>query len=491
MWSRIAWVAIVAASIAAAVACSSKHAEHGDGGAPGDGVPAGDDGGGLCGPAVCAGACGSGSACGQPVSCDMCRYDATMVASAYEPVFVATGSGAAPAVAAASGTTVFVRGASGWATEQVTDAMGQSFTGTLTGFAVAPDGTRWLAYSNAGAGAVTIAHGSAAAGWTLDTVGASSFGGGALAIAGDGTVTVAYEGSAPGIQDGLILAHSSGSAGAPWTLSTIVPTETFAGSVALAADPSSGGHGVAIAWDSAAGLDYVTATTGGVAGTVETVDAAAAGTEDQVTLAFDGAGRPHVAYRHDVPLDRAIDHAVRDQGTWRIETIGGGFNGGDLTTIATGANGALSILYKLGDDLFLAQKVNGVWLTQPMYGYCDGGGGLAYLGTTLDVLHDCSGSLVDLVRDGTYPADYQATCTHAAAALCSAACACTSSCCIDDSSGQQCHDPVSNCDSKIMFALCGDPSRDPAGVYACDAAAAMAPACGSDAIAAPAACVLQ
>ena len=490
MWGRITWVAIVAASISAAVACSSKHSEHGDAGSPGDahaGDAPGGDAGGACGPAVCAGdACGSGSACGQPVSCGMCRYDATTVASDYSFVYVATGSGAAPAIAVASGTTIAIRGASGWTTEQVTDAMGQTFSGSLTGFALAPDGTRWLAYTNAGAGAMTIAHGSAAAGWTLDAVGTSQFGGSALAIASDGTVGVVFAGSAPGVPDGIILAHSSGS-GAPWTVSTIVPTESFPSAIAIAAAPS-GGFG--LAWQSG-GLQFARVTTAGVAGTVETVDAAAASSEDEVSLAFDDAGRPHVAYRHDVPLDRAIDHAVRDQGTWTIETIGGGYDGGDLTTITTGANGALAILYKLDGGVYLAQHVNGVWLTQAMYGYCDGGGGIAYLGGTLDVVHDCSGSLVALVRDGTYPADYQATCTHAAAALCSAACACTSSCCIDDSSDQQCDDPEPNCENHAALALCGDPSRDPSELYACDSATAMAPACGSDGITAPATCVLH
>lgn len=451
--------------LAFVVACSS-----GPSGSDPDGGPPGAQ----CGEAVCDGACGSAiDGCGSAVACPRCAFDAEAVGSGAGPVTLVLGATAQ----LAAGATVW-RDDAGWTSEPAAP-----MDATISGLAVAPDGTRWVAYLDAN-DQVFVAS-DAGGTWTPTQLGDAAFGSPPrIAIASDGTVDVAFGGSDTMGHAGLVVATRSASGA--WTSTEVVHAPlgpTFVDLVLVAGVPW-------IAWaDDDAGSLRVSYASGG-AFTTETVDPnVPAGVDHDLAIAADPAGGLHVAYRQDSPLFREIDHAARaSDGTWRTETAAVLHHGnhGEVS-LAIAPGGDLSIAYVDQFGAGLATHHAGAWSTQMLGGGDDGvAAALAYdaSGTLHAAIASASGLRL-LTRAGLYPAAYDATCRAVAAAICPKACECDASggsCCYRASSGASgCTDPESFCEEAVGWAVCGDASVDPTAITTCQDALTSLTCSGTEA----------
>lgn len=453
------------------------------GGAAVDGGGGGGDGGAATCADVCAAdACGSNAAC----DCAACHYGVAPVGSDAGPLVYANGD----IDHLGLGGGVATRAGSAWTFETEDVA-----PGAPASLAIASDGTRWLA--TAGGQEVWVAHGSGSA-WVSDELSTTGEGG-SLAIAGDGSVVIAW--TETGVVKMARTARSAlGAGSAAWTTTTVA-TRANPVNLTLALEP--GGDAVALAWSEPSQgtgpLVFATATLDGSAGAVETIDGSGA-FDLPVALQIDDAGSPHVAYEQTAVGVRRVFHGVRGaSGAWTTEAISGPVdNGFARVRLAVGSGGAMAALYGDGAALVLAQHDNGAWLAQPIVADCTLGGDVAFTGDALHVVQGCTtvAGAAELVRGSDYPADHDAKCADAAAVLCADACACGANCLLAGSGNVVVEGQGSaTCVAAVALALCGDATQDASAIDACDAdtaAAGSALACNAvHAAEAPASCVLE
>jgi hypothetical protein len=462
--------------LAFVVACSGGGSKTGpDGGGSVDAPP-----GAQCGEAACDGACGSAiEACGSAVACPRCSFDGEDVGSATGPVELVLGT--SPQIAAAD--TLWRKDAA-WTSEQPLPTFS-----TITGFAVAPDGTRWVVYLDSSD--LAFAASDSGGTWASTQLGNASFGSPPrVAIAGDGTVYVAFGGSDMMSHEGLIVATRTPDG--TWTTAEVMHEALgpkFV-DITLVADVPW------IAWtnddDSSLRVSH------GAAGafTTETADTnVPQGADHDLSIAADAAGTVHVAYRQDSPLFREIDHAVRDaSGTWHTEPAAVMHHGNNgEVSMAIAGNGDVSIAYVDQFGVGLATHHAGTWSKQ-MLGGGDGGisAALAYdaSGTLHAAVASASGLRL-LTRSGLYPADYDATCSAVAAAICPKACECGTSegsrCYQTSTSYSGCSDPEPFCEEAVGWAVCGDASQPASAITTCQGAVTTL-ACSGTHVMVPDAC---
>ena len=98
---------------------------------------------------------------------------------------------------------------------------------------------------------------------------------------------------------------------------------------------------------------------------LETVDAPSTIAGNNVSLAIDAAGNPHIAYHDASAAD--LKYAKKVGGTWIIETVDGfTTNVGSYCSLALDAQGIPRIAYydATNGDLRYASKVTGTWVTE-------------------------------------------------------------------------------------------------------------------------------
>lgn len=442
-----------------------------------DGAPGGGDApqGSACGANACDGACGSAiDACGNVVSCPRCKFDADAMPASNQGGMPYLVLGTTPSIGLAG--QIWTKSTT-WTSETVTPA-----GALVTGYVVAADGTRFVAYSGSETG---VAHDDGSGGWTDEPRASYSAGDLALAIGGDGTVYAAWGGNDSQGHNGVILA--SRTPAGVWSAQTVMPTTTpeFVGVTVIANVPY-----VAWADDSDGSLEV--ATPSGATFAVETVDTnVPANVDHHLALVGDAAGNLHIAYRQDSPGFHEIDHAVKIGGTWHLDkafVMQHGLQGG--VRIAAAPNGDIAVAYETQGGIGLSTLHAGVWSMQPIAANDTGvTADIAYAsdGTLDAAIVTWTGAQKLLVRDGLYPADYDATCAAVAASICPQACTCGSSdCCFTNSSGlHTCASPEAYCEQLTPWALCGDASQDPTAIttcagmttqLACTGGAAMLPA---------------
>jgi hypothetical protein len=454
MGNRIAFMALLVA------ACGGGHGSGDDvGDDAGDdaGIDAGVDGAVGCTAAICsADTCGTPTdACGDSVQCPRCRFDADVVSQTGTGPVMAVGDD----VQIAIGAEILTRD-TGWSADTVTGGAG------IVDFALAPDGTRWVAM-NGSTPSVAFETGTT---WTVEGLGTWFLRGDpAIAVGADGTAFVAFGGET-GAMRGLIVGERDAGV---WSFAVAYPTDypepKYVDIQILGGEPY-----VAFADDVDGTLKL--ASRNGTAWTTENVDAnTPAGVDHHLALAFDDQSRPHIAYRQDWPFQREIDHAFRDGTTWQhgiLYTMRHGAQG--AVRLVTGPGGNLAAAWVDTDGLSLATYDGTRWFRQPVSADEEG---------SIDLGYDAAGTLYVAVsgwdtgvrlftRDGSYPADYDATCASAAASLCPLACACDAtggSCCWETPGGtDECADPENFCEYIMQWRVCGDASQDPGPVTVCD-----------------------
>lgn len=460
-------------SSAAAVALATLGAcdDGGDGssaaggsGAGGGSGAAGGGGANACGAALCAAigdACGSlVDACGQSITCHLCRYSAETAADTYASALSLAAGPSVQIAASSSDVTLATRGAP-WTAESVAPG-----AGSIVDLAQAPDGTPWIAFSEGEP--LRVAHRSNGA-WTVDTL-SEDAASAAIAVGSDGTPHVAWVGAGSTQSFGLYLASFTGGA---WT-EELVTTSSARMDLAVSGDEPQ-----IVYWDKLAKSMLLARPAAGGFDTEVVVDGLAAD-DVSLALAFDAAGRPHVAYAVTGTGPDPLLHAVRENGQWAITGVASDAENGDKRVrIVLSPEGTPAIGFVGREGLSVATESGAGWLSQVISPRCGGESpfDIAFdaSGTFL-LAHACDGAVVLLERTGLYPEGYVETCSGTSATLCERGCECNQSgsdCCMHTSNGSgTCSGPLSYCVEHVAAILCGDATQEPALLDGCNADAA-------------------
>jgi hypothetical protein len=444
---------LVAIGIFAVAACGGDTSDtppDGDGGLVDASATIDAPAGQVCGAAVCtAQACGyTIDDCGDRVACPGCRYTTDLVTASGTSISLPSGNAAFMTY----DTTLVVRDANGWSPAPITGA-----PDAVVDFELAPDGTPWVL--TASGGSSSLHAGRLVAGdWVFDQVSASARAG-RLAIAPDGTVHVAHITSGTG----LVRSTYDGT----WTSAVVRP---FTTNQSDHVDIAIGGASEPwIAWHDRNAEQLILSTPAGD----QIVDPMwRSGDDNQIELAVDSVGRPHVAYRRDWALDRGLMHAVGQNGTWTVVRLfDGEFNDDGDLALATGPTGEVTIVAIQEEwGIQVVDHRDGRYYIQSIGEACDGGSlDAGYADGRLHVARSCStfGDVVMLQPTAPlvhFPDDHAAACDTIASTLCTAACGCCSSCCFETSA---CYSPQPNCERYAITQVCADATQDPAIVFAC------------------------
>ncbi len=458
--------------LAFVVACGGGGSQQGQ---P-DGTPIGGDGpGGMCGTLSCDDVCGPATdACGNAITCPRCQFSSEPITtgSSGNMIFI---PGAMPEVAL--GGTIYTKGST-WTSETVTGAT------TITGFAIAPDGTRYVAYKGTSTPEVAREDNGT---WTTTAIGGAAYSDISLAIASDGTVFAAWNGEDERGEFGLDLATRAPNG--TWSYAKVADTMSSTKFVGVAA--IGGVPWIAWAANDDGALHVAHLESGAFVNDIVDTNVPP-NVDHHLSIIADAAGNPHVAYRQDSPLFREIDHAVRIGGTWHLDKAAVMKHGNQgQVSLAASPSGDLAVTYRDDFGNWLALLHAGAWSHQPLT-VGDAVVGYDPVGT-LDAIVSDQG--IELwVRSGRYPADYDATCASVAAAVCPAACSCRGggNCCYQNMAATTGFSggPESYCEESAQWQLCADASRDPQGIVACQGALG-ASTCTNTCQQLPAACALS
>jgi hypothetical protein len=440
-----------------------------------------------CGQAACtgvAGMCGTIiDACGQKVTCEACRWtsDPTNASNVEHVAIAATGPGAFVIATVSDGIVSFgTKGAGGWQLARVApDVEAGAFDNVLDlHMALAPDGTPWIVFAHGSSSyTISVAHRTGGT-WSVESLGYGIDA--AIAVAADGTPTVAYIGSVTGQAGGGYGAVAARRAsGGGWTARTLVSQSNLVRDIAVAVT----GTEARVAWYDATALAvrYGFGVPGAASFTNEDIKTgvSSSGTEIHVDITNDAAGKPVVAY---LPYNAGPNYAVRDAGVWTIEPATGlGAYRGPVR-IANAPNDAMvmAVLDRSGDTLRAGFRRQAAWSAQTLFRNCMSGSvmDMAVDGAgTAAIVHSCkAGGLEVWMQSGIFPAGYSAACASLGKGLCDPACACPRAddgkCCIYGNGGTSslCTGPASFCPTSWGERYCGNVTLDPMHVFACQAA---------------------
>ncbi len=266
----------------AVVGCSSSNPSTDTDGGLTDGGPSCSS---TC--AVSTPTCGVYEACGQAINCGMCAFDSSSLPYASD----GTGAAAiAPSgaieiayLAQADSSVHVAHFTAGTWSDEVALPRPPNGTATILDLAVAPDGTRWLAYTVTGVFDAYVTSAPEGGSWTPSV---EIGGAGPLAVGSDGTPWVAYTGNA-----GL---YVTSPVGATWTPTLVSPSEPY-GPIYIAAS----GTQPVVVFDGGGAQLAQLGTTGW---TVAPIPGLASFDQGGLGLAADGAGHVAVIASHDDAL---------------------------------------------------------------------------------------------------------------------------------------------------------------------------------------------
>lgn len=455
----------------AMVACGSTDGESaGDGG--GDGGAAGDALSGSDGRQALPD--GSDTEGGSGVDGYPRRYVIESVPDHSSALALArSGSGVALAYAVAGGALTVATPSAGEAGAWSIDTSGTSL-GANVSFALAPDGTPWIAFPSGGAGLV-IAH-KDPGGWVTDTV-AGTYYKCALAVAADGTPWVVAVGSPPATATAVVLIKRVGMTwSAELAATPPVNKSVLAVAIGLVAGVPQ------LAWLAQDGSLHLTLPSGA---TYADAVLGSAQYDGGLALAVDGGGLVHLAYQSGV---RSAVHATLVGGVLQTETVATNFDSKFTMRLASAPDGSLAMAwYSSGYGVRVATRApSGGWFTQAVVGYCQDESRIDLIydaSSTLHVAPNCDTPGVLLQRSVPYPAGYVATCQSVATALCQKASSCCGAptgqkCCVSSpqkpGSQGDCSKPEWYCEVAVVRDVCADATQDPALASACAAVAGQA-----------------
>ncbi len=236
-------------------------------------------------------------------------------------------------------------------TSEVVDSSRSDYIGNSLDMAFDPgDGNPTLSY---GTSSLKVAHYSGTA-WTITTVGVKSSGSWDTSIAfdpGDGGASVAYFGtigSGKSAKSGLLYAHRSPSSGS-WSVQA-VDTRTSGGYMDLAFD---GSGRPAIAYGAGGNAHYASWT--GSSWAVQDLETGGSWS----SLAFDPAtGYPVVAHQQSLTI-RVLSW---DGSAWSADSFAGS-NGSELPSIGFDGSGLLYLAWTR-DEIDLAHRTTSGWVTE-------------------------------------------------------------------------------------------------------------------------------